>query len=107
MKNISKEIKVIKEFYGISYNTLHHITGIGITNLRHYANGSIPNKSNFLLIQSILYINGFNTLFRCAKGQLKNYVIEKIEKKIEEEIQWRNCKVSEYKYELFNLKLKQ
>lgn len=105
MRNISKEIRLIKDFYGVSYNTLHHITGIGINQLRNYSNGSIPNKSNYLLITNMMNIRAFNTLFHCSKGQLKNRVIEKIEKKIDEETKWRDRKAWEYKNELFNLKL--
>ena len=107
MYKVEKEVKAIRDFYRISRKTLHIISGIGINQIAEYEKGSIPNKSNYLLIMSIVNINGFERLFHASKNLLKSNTIERIEKKIEKETKWRHIEAMRYKYELMEIMLKQ
>ena len=99
-----ESIKKIKEFYKISRETLHLISGISTDALKRYESGEETPRKYYLLLFSMLNIETFQMLFHLSKGQLKQSDIEKIEKKIKEEMTWRERECREFRHKIMNIK---
>jgi len=104
MKDISNDVKKLRSFFSMSRNTLSIISGIGKSNIATYENGSIPSKSNYILLTAMMNINTFNILFISSKQLLRKNVVIKIESIIVMSTELRERKVSEYRYDIMNIK---
>ena len=97
---IMGDIKKIKDFYGISREALHVISGISADALMRYERGEEPPHPYQLLISAMLNIETFETFFHLSKAQLKAADIERIGTKILGEMRWRYAHVREYRYKV-------
>lgn len=99
-----EQIIAIREFYGISRRTLRYISGISQDALMRYERGQeMPHKFK-LLISCLCNIETFETMFHFSKRFLKNTVIIKIEKKIKEEMIWREREARDCRDKLMTIK---
>ena len=98
-----ESIRKIKEFYQISRETLHVISGISADALKRYENGEECPKKYYLLLTAMLSIESFEMLFHLSKAQLYESDIERIEKKIKQEMTWRERECREYRHKIMHI----
>jgi len=96
-------IKTLKDFYGIGREALHLISGISADALMRYEKGEEAPRKYRMLLNAMLDIPTFETFFHLSKGLLNASDIDKIEKKIVEEMKWRERQVREYRKESMNV----
>ena len=99
-----ESIKKIKEFYKISRETLHIISGISTDALKRYENGEETPRKYYLLLTSMLSIETFEMLFHLSRSQLKKSDVDRIEKKIKEEMTCRERECREYRHKIMHIK---
>ena len=99
-----ESIKKIKAFYQISRETLHLISGISTDALKRYEAGEEVPKKYYLLLFSMLNIETFQTLFHLSISQLKKSDVDRIEKKIKEEMTCRERECREYCHKIMRIK---
>ena len=99
-----ESIKKIKAFYQISRETLHIISGISSDALKRYEAGEEIPRPYYLLLNSMLSIQIFDMLFHLSKDQLRQSDIERIEKKIKQEMTWREREYREFRHKIMNIK---
>jgi transcriptional regulator with XRE-family HTH domain len=95
------EIKAIKEQYGLSAAKISEILGLGPNVYKNYENGEMPSVTTGRLIQLAKDPQEFKKLITLSKNDLEPHELDKINKKVEAQLQnWNDFdqKLEEYLY---------